>query len=274
MSKAVPGAGVELKAATSAEVHQEWIRWGRFSGAAALIALGAGCAQWAPPPDVPAAQAPAPASTASLPSSWQAFLLPGKRSTRYTLLTQDGREVVHAEADSSASMWRRAMRVESSQLDRVQFSWKVPALMAEADLTQGDTEDAPVRVVLAFEGDADKLSMRNRMMFDLAETLTGERPPYATLMYVWDNRAPVESVITAARSDRIRKVVVESGGRRCRNWLNYQRDVVADYRRAFGEDPGALIGVAVMTDSDNTQSRTEAFYGPIRLLGKSGLALN
>lgn len=187
---------------------------------------------------------------------------------------QDGREVVHAQADSSASMWRRALRVEPLQLDQVQFSWKVPALMDKADLTQGDTEDAPVRVVLAFEGDVDKLSMRNRMMFDLAETLTGERPPYATLMYVWDNRVPVDSIITAARSDRIRKVVVESGGRRCRNWLNYQRDVVADFRRAFGEDPGALIGVAIMTDSDNTQSQTEAFYGPIRLLGKSGLALN
>jgi hypothetical protein len=31
----------------------------------------------------------------------------------------------------------------------------------------------------------------------------------------------------------------------------------------FGEAPGALLGVALMTDSDNTRSNTHAYYGPI-----------
>jgi hypothetical protein len=41
--------------------------------------------------------------------------------------------------------------------------------------------------------------------------------------------------------------------------------VVADFRAAYGEDPGELIGIAVMTDSDNTGTEAEAFYGPIEL---------
>ena len=83
-------------------------------------------------------------------------------------------------------------------------------------------------------------------------------------MYVWDSQADVESLVVNKRSDRIRKIVLESGPAHLGQWRNYRRDIRADYRRAFGEDPGALIGVAVMTDSDNTQSRAEAWYGEIR----------
>jgi hypothetical protein len=202
---------------------------------------------------------------------WQPFALPGKRLTRYDMIWQDGRQVVHAQADSSASMWRRPLRVAADQLGSIHFSWKVPQLIELADLSDGDAEDTPVRVVLAFEGDSDKLSMRNRMMFELVETLAGERPPYATLMYVWDTRAALETVLPAARSDRIRTLVVESGAQHCRRWLHYQRDIVADFQRAFGEMPGALVGIAVMTDADNTHSQTEAYYGPIELHGKTGL---
>ena len=34
---------------------------------------------------------------------------------------------------------------------------------------------------------------------------------------------------------------------------------------AFGEAPGALQSVAIMTDSDNTRSRAQAWYGPLTL---------
>ena len=61
--------------------------------------------------------------------------------------------------------------------------------------------------------------MRNRMQFQLAETLTGEAPPYATLMYVWDNHAPSRSTRAGARSDRVRKIVLERGDGNLRQWL-------------------------------------------------------
>lgn len=210
---------------------------------------------------------------AAASATWQAFALPGKRKTVYREVQVDGRPALHAQADVSASMWRRPVQVPAVDLGRLRFSWKVPQLIEGADLTVRDGADSPVRIVLAFAGDNARLPLRDRLMFDLAETLTGERPPFATMMYVWDNRAPVDSVIQSSRSERIRKLVVESGPRHCQRWLAYERDVVADYRRLFGEEPGALIGVAVMTDSDNTESRTEAYYGRIELIGRAGQPL-
>jgi hypothetical protein len=48
-------------------------------------------------------------------------------------------------------------------------------------------------------------------------------------------------------------------------WLDYQRDIAADFEQAFGEPPGALRGIGIMTDTDNTRSETQAWYGPVTL---------
>jgi hypothetical protein len=131
-------------------------------------------------------------------------------------------------------------------------------------MAERDRGDSPVRLILAFEGDRSRLSAKNAMLSDLTEALTGEPLPYATLMYVWSNHRPVDSVIVNPRTDRVRKMVVESGPGHLMQWRRYERDVRADYEKAFGEAPGALVGVAIMTDSDNTRSNVRAWYGDIR----------
>jgi hypothetical protein len=231
----------------------------RFAAAGSIAAglLLAGC-QHTPVP------APDSTPTSRWTEGWQPFVLPGKSATRYTAGVADGRWVLHAQSERSASMYRRKLRIEPDQLGWVSFSWKAGALSADADVREIDTEDAVVRVLLAFDGDAARLSPRTRLMFDLMQSLSGEAPPYATLMYVWDGGAEPGSVVLNPRSDRVRKIVLESGKTHLGQWRSYRRDVRADYRRAFGEDPGPLIGVAVMTDSDNTRSQAEAWYGEIR----------
>lgn len=180
----------------------------------------------------------------------------------------DGRDAVLGESDSAASMLRQYLRVEPSELGKLSFSWKVPRMIAGADMTQRDGDDSPVRVVLAFEGDRSKFSAKNAMLSELALALTGEPMPYATLMYVWGNHSAPESVLINTRTDRIRKVVIESGPARLDRWLDYERDIRADYEKAFGEAPGALVGIAIMTDSDNTRQKTSAWYGPVSLVNK------
>ncbi|MBX3603936.1 MAG: DUF3047 domain-containing protein [Piscinibacter sp.] len=229
---------------------------------AGLLVVGCAAPAGLPPPDETVAQA-----------GWSEFVLPGKRRTHYRVVRDRGQFVVRAEADASASMLRRPVRIEPSRLGRVEFSWRIDDVIADADLGDADRSDSPVRVLFAFDGDRARLSLRNRTTFELAEALTGEAPPFATLMYVWDNRAEPETLFHSHRTDRVRKIVVESGAGRRGRWLQYRRDLVADYRRAFGEEPGRLIGVALMTDADNTGSRAAGEYGEVRLFGADGGAL-
>lgn len=191
--------------------------------------------------------------------------LPGKRSTRYELSEKDGRPAVMARADRSASIWRKRVVPALAQSRELRFSWWVQDVIAAADLTDASLGDAPARVMLGFDGNVAKLPLRTRMLFDLARTLTGEDPPYATLMYVWDAKLPVGTLLTDPRSDRIKKIVVDSGTTQLRRWRDHQRDLGADFRQAFGEEPGPLMTVAFMTDSDNTRSQARAWYGPVEL---------
>jgi hypothetical protein len=231
--------------------------------AALVLPLLAACAPM--PASIPADRGPW--------QDWQEFALPGKRSTVYEARRENGRIVMHAYADASASMLRRKLRVDPEQIDRVQFSWRVASLIEQADLSDADVSDSPVRLVFAFDGDHGRLSARNRMLFELAQVLTGEAPPYATLMYVWDNRAAQDSVIRGPRTDRVRKIVLESGPGQCGRWLHYDRDLRLDFKKAFGEEPGQLIGVAIMTDADNTTGQSSGLYGEVRVLGRDGAPL-
>jgi hypothetical protein len=203
-------------------------------------------------------------------SEWMEYVIPGKRSTRYTPLLLDGRPVVHAASESAASVLRRRVRVEPAELSKLRFSWRVEELIKAADLNEADSADSPVRLILAFDGDHTRLSLRNRLSFDLAHAISGETPPFATLMYVWDNKAPLESVIHSGRTDRVRKIVLESGAARLGRWRHYERDIAADYRKTFGEEPGPLVSVGLMTDADNTRSTAEAWYGEVLLEGPDG----
>jgi hypothetical protein len=212
---------------------------------------------------------PADASLGTGPAAsegWHDVPLPGKRPTRYAQAHKDGRVCIHARADGSASMWRRKVNVSADQLGRARWNWRVDRLNAQASVADVDREDAVARVIFAFDGDRSRLSARNRAMFDLARALTGEEPPYATLMYVWETRKPVDTVVVNPRSDRIRKLVVDSGPGHLGTWRVHQRDLVADFERAFGEKPGALVAIGKMTDADNTQARAEAWYGSIELM--------
>lgn len=196
---------------------------------------------------------------------WAHMPLPGKAATRYHPVQLDGREALEAQAESSASLVRRRLSLDPADLGSLRFSWRALALIDEADMGRRDADDAVVRVALTFDGDRSRLSARDGMLSELTLLLTGEPLPYATLMYVWCNQRAVGSVINNPRTDRIRKLVVESGQTRVGQWLDYERDIRADYRAVFGEDPGRLIGVAIMTDTDNTASRAQAWYGPVEI---------
>lgn len=56
------------------------------------------------------------------------------------------------------------------------------------------------------------------------------------------------------------RIVVESGAAGVNQWLAVERNIAADFRTAFGEEPPAITAVAVATDTDNTGASVTAFY--------------
>jgi len=197
-----------------------------------------------------------------LPQGWQAWTLSRfKRPTEYRLVTENGATVVRARASSSASGLVHPLDVDPALYRLLQWRWKVEQLIPGADNTRKSTEDSPVRIVISFAGDTEKLPFDDRLFFDQIKMFTGQQLPYATLMYIWENRAPRESIIPNPHTSRIKMVVAESGREKLGRWQNEMRDVYADFKRAFGEEPGRITAIAIMTDTDNTGENVHAYYG-------------
>ena len=57
--------------------------------------------------------------------------------------------------------------------------------------------------------------------------------------------------------------MVENAASPVNNWITEERDVYEDYRKAFGEDPTGITGVAIMTNTDNMGGQATAWYGDI-----------
>jgi len=235
--------------------------------------LLAGCAIFdrAPPLDSVAAFSDNPAGAAA-PRHWQPLVITrAKAPTEYRLVqdAQTGSVVVRARARKSASGMKQRLDVDPRARPRVAWRWRVQELIAGADNLDRHAEDSPVRLMLFFDGDRRRLPPRDQLALEMAEMIGGERVPYATLAYIWENRQPVGTVIGSAHTGRIKMVVAGSGRDRLGQWKHFERNYVADFERAFGERPGRLIGIGVMTDTDNTGAAIEAFYGDIELRGAS-----
>jgi hypothetical protein len=207
-----------------------------------------------------------------LPAAWEPLvLLRTKKQTQYGLVTKENRTVLHARAEGASSGLMQHVRADPLQQPWLEWQWKISQLVNTADNTQRATEDSPVRIILGFDGDKDNLPFADQILFETAKLVTGYDFPYATLMYIWENKAPVGTVIRSTHSSRIRMMVAEQGPQGVGKWRNFTRNIVEDYEKAFGEKPGKLIGVGVLTDTDNTGETVEAWYGDIRLLRQRGI---
>ena len=203
---------------------------------------------------------------APLPAGWLGWgLNSGKRPTEYRLVNGTAGTVLQADAEQAATGLYRRIRVNPGRQPLLEWSWRVEKLIPGADLRKGSREDSVARLVISFHGDPKKLDFEDRARLRLAKVFAGEPLPYAMLIYVWSNQIPMETALPSPQIDRIRMVVVESGTARLGQWLTYRRNVLEDYRRAFGEDPGDIVAVGVLTDADNTRQTARALYGDITL---------
>jgi hypothetical protein len=237
--------------------------------AASLVTLGlGGCAtvrRREPLPQAIPLFSTAP-DTDRLPPGWDELVL--RRDlprTNYRVADLHGRRVLHASGHGASGL-RCKVHVDPLADLWLEWSWRTRDVPARMNVGRSETDDSPARLAVAFQGDERSLSFRDRALFELVELITGERLSYATLMYVWDAQLPVGTIATYARTSRIRYLVLESGGERTGRWLRYRRNLVADFRQVFGEDPGLVESVGVITDGDDLKVELDTWYGDIRLV--------
>ncbi len=183
-----------------------------------------------------------------------------KTDTIYQTLNQADGSVLQATANGAASAYVRLLSAPMQAPSHVSWQWQTAQLVPGADNRDPDREDAPVRLIFAFDGDKASLPEAEQRRFRLAKRLSDKDLPFATLMYIWADGVPVDTIIPSAHSQQVKMIVAASGSTGLGSWQTVSRNLQADYQRAFGAPAGPLLGVAVMTDTDNTGARAEGFY--------------
>lgn len=197
----------------------------------------------------------------SLSDGWEPLEFPRiDRHTRYELVTDDGVQVVKATADNSASGLIARLSLEPGESLILRWQWKVSNVFDRGDARKKSGDDYPARIYVAFEFQPDKAGFFERAKRKTVEVMFGETLPGNALNYIWANRLPEQSIVANAFTDQTMMVAVNSGPEQSGEWVTVERDIVADYREAFGENPPRIVGVAIMSDADNTGERATAWY--------------
>lgn len=174
---------------------------------------------------------------------WEAKEFSG--TTDYQLETDHERgTVLGARSQGSASGLFRKVDLDLNATPWLHWSWKVDNLLQGVDERTKAGDDYPARIYVVFSGGVFFWKTR-------------------ALNYVWSSHQATGSEWPNAYTGNARMIAVQSAETPAGQWRSEVRDVRADYRRLFGEEPGPVAAVAIMTDTDNTGQSAKAWYGDI-----------
>jgi hypothetical protein len=224
------------------------------------------------PPAVHAQSRPVMEAGGTLPAGWKPLTFKNiEKHTVYTRVKDGDTVVMKAESRASASGLIREIKIDPKEYPILQWRWKISNFLEKGDVRRKEGDDYPARLYITFEFDPKKLSFLDRAKYGLVKALYGQYPPLAALNYIWESRADKGTLVPNPFTDRAMMIVVESGAEKVNQWVTEERNLYEDYKKAFGEEPPVISGVAIMTDTDNTGESAVAYYGDI-VLKKAGIA--
>ncbi len=199
-------------------------------------------------------------------ANWRPVTFPKIREqTRYSIETLERESVLQAESQASASaiVYRTTFNV--SDYPRLRWKWRVDNVYRKGNASSKEGDDYPLRIYVLFEYDPEKAAAIDRAKYGLARALYGEYPPHSALNYIWASREDEEGILTNPYASNAKMIVLQKGRKNLRRWIVEERNILDDYRRAFGTDPPARATLGIMSDSDNTKEASIAYVGFIEV---------
>jgi hypothetical protein len=168
--------------------------------------------------------------------------------TEYKIANEQGNSVLEARANGTASGLGAKVNIPVNPGTTFSWRWKIDHTPSGGSENQKKTFDHTVRLFLAFK--------------------TSIGPPH-TINYVWGNQLAAGKTYFHPSSNRARFIVLESGNNKAGQWMNYSRDLAADWKLLFGDDaPPNIVGIGLMTDSDGTQTTVTGWYDDLKIESK------
>jgi hypothetical protein len=162
---------------------------------------------------------------------------------------------LEVRSNGTVSLIWRQLDPGFGDADRARWQWQVQEGVGPTDLTQKGGDDRNLAVYFIFvDQETAKSPGSVRRLLRNANT--------RAMVYVWGGSHSKGAILPSPYSNKLRTKVLRGPGT---GSFAEDVDLNADYRRAFGQDPGVLIGVAITADSDDTDGRIRAQIGNLRI---------
>lgn len=163
-------------------------------------------------------------------------------STRYSIKTIKGKNALSATSNASASMLYKKIKIDLRKTPYLNWQWLI-----DSTITSNHNEKTR---------NGDDFSARVYVAIKPAEL---EIKPRA-ITYVWANAQRQFDSWKNPFSDNIMMMALQTGNKNSQQWVSEKRNLKQDLERFFGSPINFIEGIAVMSDSDNTKTTTNASY--------------
>ena len=147
---------------------------------------------------------------------------------------------LHLKSVRSSFALEHSVNVDPAQMPYLTWRWKVAQLPGKGDFRHASTDDQAAQVLVAF---ADK----------------------RILTYIWDSNAPKGTMQSASNIPLVRifAVVCQSGTGEANKWVTENRNLAADYERAYGGSAPRVKGLRLQINSQHTGAIAESYFGEV-----------
>jgi len=180
-----------------------------------------------------------------IPKGWRAYeTIGGRPAYDFTVVEDDGHRALQLQSRGDHSTIARRLRISLKATPLLEWSWKVVQFPAGADVRRKETSDLTGHLFVVWP--RQPAMLRSRL-----------------IGYVWDEKIPADTIEPSRKTGTVSFVVVRSGTADAASWITERRNVAADYRRIYGEEPDDAGAVALSIDTNDTGSPAEALFGAI-----------
>ncbi len=188
-----------------------------------------------------------------------------ERLTNYSIEEEDDRSLLFIESIDGGSGIVHAETFDVYDNPVIEWSWRVEDIISSGDLTTREGDTYPVRVYVNFEYDPDEVGFGTRLQYAAIRMIHGEYPPLGSLLYIWSNQQWEMQWYESPYTSRALMLPVDQGRNNLMEWREHRRNIVDDYRDAFGEDPPSTAQLAIMGDSYGSGETSRAWIDYVRV---------
>ncbi len=181
---------------------------------------------------------------------WRNLTVPGTRENRF-IVRGDALQVV---SDRSVSFRYLELPRSTEYPTHLSWAWRVDQHAPVASQALKGFDDRPLAVHVWFD------TGKSGSLFGGLTSAMGRPKVGHLLTYVWGAREPPGSVLRNPYFDKGRVIVLVGDNGRTGQWQRVERNVVEDYRRAFGQAPDMtqLRYIAISADTDDLSGQSNA----------------